>query len=153
MAAYVDLDQIGFSGPAVAGHGIRARNLAALWQTYRAAGAQGLVVTGPAQDQAAVAAYAGALPAATFTLCRLHAGRDELTRRITLRGRGGGWPQPGDPLRGQPAGYLLRVADQAVIHAVGLERAAIGLRIDTDGRTVEEVADAVVAGSEWAGRV
>ena len=33
-----------------------------------------------------------------------------------------------------------------------LERAAIGLRIDTDGRTGEEIVDAVVARSEWAGR-
>lgn len=153
MAAYVDLDQIGFSGPTVAGHPIRARNLAALWQTYRAADAQGLVVTGPAEDRAAVLAYADALPAATFTVCRLHAGRNELTRRIMLRGRGAGWRQPGDPLTGQPAAYLLRVADQAVIHAEALERAAIGLRIGTDGRTVEQVADDVVARSEWVGRV
>ena len=153
MAAYVDLDQIGFSGPAVAGHGIRARNLAALWQTYRAGGAQGLVVTGPAEDQAAVSAYADALPAATFTLCRLHAGRDELTRRIMLRGRGSSWRQPGDPLTGQPAASLLRVADQAAMQADALERAAIGLRIDTDGRAVAELADAVVARSEWAGQV
>ena len=153
MAAYVDLDQIGFSGPAVAGHGIRARNLAALWQTYRAAGAQGLVVTGPAEDEAAVSAYVDALPAATLTLCRLHAGHDELTRRIMLRGRGSTWLQPGDPLTGQPAAYLRRVADQAAIDADALERAAIGLRIDTDGRTVAELADAVLSRSEWAGQV
>ena len=88
MAAYADLDQIGFSGPAVAGHRIRARNVAALWQTYRTAGAEGMVVVGPAEDEAAVSAYADALPAATFTLCRLHADRNQLTRRIMLRGRG-----------------------------------------------------------------
>lgn len=153
MAAYVDLDQIGFSGPAVAGHRIRARNVAALWQTYRTAGAQGMVVVGPAEDEAAVSAYADALPAATFTLCRLHADRNQLIRRIMLRGRGSSWLQPGDPLAGQPVTYLLRVADQAVIHADALERAAIGRRIDTDGRTVEQVADAVIASSEWAIRV
>jgi hypothetical protein len=153
MAAYVDLDQIGFSGPAVAGHRIRARNVAALWQTYRTAGAQGMVVVGPAEDEAAVSAYADALPAATFTLYRLHADRNQLTTRIMLRGRGGSWLQPGDPLAGQPVTYLLRVADQAVIHADALERAAIGRRIDTDGRTVEQVADAVIASSEWASRV
>jgi hypothetical protein len=89
----------------------------------------------------------------TFTLCRLHADRNQLIRRIMLRGRGSSWLQPGDPLAGQPVTYLLRVADQAVIHADALERAAIGRRIDTDGRTVEQVADAVIASSEWASRV
>ena len=49
--------------------------------------------------------------------------------------------------------YLLRVADQAVIHADALERAATGRWIDTYGRTVEQVADAVIASSEWTSRV
>ena len=44
---------------------------------------------------------------AAITLCRLHAGAGELTRRIMLRGHGGSWPQPGDPLAGQPTAYLL----------------------------------------------
>ncbi|WP_065964440.1 hypothetical protein [Streptomyces sparsogenes] len=66
-----------------------------------------------------------------------------MTRRILGRGRGGSWPQPGDPLRGRPAERLLQAADAAVADAAALERAALGSRVDTDGRTVEEVAEEV----------
>lgn len=152
-AAYIDLDQLGFCGPTPADHRVRARNLAAVWRTYRAAGAQALVMVGPVEDQAAIGVYADALPAATVIVCRLHAGRDQLTSRIMLRGQGrGSWPQPGDPLVGQPVTHLLRVADEAVRDADALERAAIGHRIDTDGRTIEETADIVVARTAWPGQ-
>jgi hypothetical protein len=154
-AAYIDLDQIGFCHPVPPGdaghHRVKAASLAALWQTYRAAGAQCLIAVGPVENEAAVQAYAGALPRATITLCRLHAGADELTRRITLRGQGGSWPQPGDPLAGQPADRLLRAAARAAADAAALEHSMIGraLRIDTDGLTVEETADAIAARTGW----
>ena len=130
---------------------MKARNLAALWRTYRAAGAQCLTVVGPVEDEAAVATYTDALPSATVVLCRLHAGRDQLTRRILRRGRGGAsWPQPGDPLPGRPTADLLRIADRAAADADALERAAVGtVRVDTDGRTVEEAADVVAARTGW----
>nr|SBO91215.1 hypothetical protein BN4615_P729 [Nonomuraea gerenzanensis] len=151
-AAYVDLDQLGFHGPAPGDHRVKARNLAALWSTYRAAGAQALVVTGPAQDSAAVEPYADALPGARLTLCRLHAGREELTRRIVRRGQGGAWAQPGDPLLGRPRAYLLQVADEAVAAAAALEQAALGdLRVPTDGRTAEQVTEAVLERVGWLG--
>jgi adenylylsulfate kinase-like enzyme len=158
-AAYIDLDQLGFCHPVPAGdpgnHRVKARNLAALWRTYRAAGAQCLTVVGPVEDEAAVATYTGALPSAAVVLCRLHAGRDQLTRRILRRGRGGGsWPQPGDPLLGRPTADLLQVAGRAAADADALERAAVGaVRVDTEGRTVEEAADAIVARTGWPGRV
>lgn len=156
-AAYIDLDQIGFCSPTPAGDPgnlrVKARNLAALWQTYREAGAQCLIVVGRVEDEAAVKPYADALPAATITLCRLHAGRDQLTRQIMFRGQGGSWPQPGDPLKGQTTTHLLRIADKAAADADALERAAIGdLRIDTDGRTVEEVADVILTQAGWPRR-
>jgi adenylylsulfate kinase-like enzyme len=149
-AGYVDLDQIGFLSPAADGdpghHRLKASNLAAMWRNYHAAGATHLIATGPVQNEAVLQAYVDALPAATVTLCRLHAGRAELTRRIMSRGEGGSWSQPGDPLRGQPAGYLAMVADQAVATAEAMERAVVGaVRIDTDGRTVAEAADLIAA--------
>lgn len=148
-AAYIDLDQIGFCSTAPADHRVRARNLAAMWQTYRAVGARALVVVGPVQDEATVAMYTDALPGATVMLCRLHAGRNQLTRRIMLRGQGVGWPQPGDPLNGRPVPHLRRIIDQAVVDAEALERASVGLRIDTDNRTIQEAADLIVAQSGW----
>ena len=117
-----------------------------MWHAYRAAGAQCLIASGPVESDAAAQAYAGALPRAAITLCRLHAGADELTRRIMLRGHGGSWPQPGDPLVGQPTAYLLRVAASAIAEAEALEHAVAGaLRVDTDGLTVEETADLIAA--------
>jgi hypothetical protein len=41
MIAYLDLDQINFHGPALSDHRARACRLAAIWRTYRTAGAQG----------------------------------------------------------------------------------------------------------------
>jgi hypothetical protein len=155
-AAYIDLDQIGFCRPARAGdpgnHRVKARNLAAVWQTYRAAGAQCLVAVGPVENDATAKAYAAALPRAAITLCRLHAGADELTRRIMLRGQGGSWPQPGDPLAGQPTTYLLRAAASAAADAEALEHALHGaLRIDTDRLSVADAADAIATQTGWPG--
>jgi len=142
-AAYIDLDQIGFCRPAPAegNHRVKARNLAALWSAYREAGAQRLVVTGPVEDAATIRLYASACGGAAFRLCRLHAGRHELTRRIMLRGQGHGWEQPGDPLRGRPAAHLRQIADRAAAEAEALDRAGLGdVRVDTDGRPVAEIA-------------
>jgi adenylylsulfate kinase-like enzyme len=155
-AAYIDLGQIGFCRPAPAGdpgnHRVKTRNLAAVWQTYRAAGAQYLIAVGPVETDAAAKAYAAALPCATITLCRLHAGADELTRRIMLRGQGGSWPQPGDPLAGRPTAYLLRAAASAAADAEALEHAVTGvLRIDTDRLSAAEAADLIAARTGWPG--
>ena len=156
--AYIDLDQVGFCSPVPAddpgNHRVKARNLAALWPAYRAAGAQCLTLVGPVEDQAAVTAYTGALPSATIRLVRLHAGRDQLARRILLRGQGqGSWPQPGDPLLGQSTECLIQVTDQAAGAAAALDRASIGaMSVDTDNRTVGEVADVIVAQTGWPGR-
>jgi adenylylsulfate kinase-like enzyme len=151
-AAYVDLDQIGFCSPATTdvSHAVKAANLVAICANYEAAGAQRLIVVGPVESAQAAATYASALPAADITLCRLHAGHDELQLRIRQRGRGGSWPQPGDPLVGQSAGYLRWVTEQATQEAAELDCASIGdLRIDTDRQSVSEVADLVVSRAGW----
>ncbi len=149
-AGYVDLDQIGFVRPAPTAdpgrHRLKAANLAAIWRTYHAAGARHLIATGPAESQAVLQTYIRALPAADVTTCRLHAGPAELTRRIMSRGDGGSWPEPGDPLRGQSAGYLRQVADLTAAEADALERAGVGtIRIDTNGRTVAQAAELIAA--------
>jgi len=149
-AGYVDLDQIGFIRPGPdddpGRHRLKAGNLAAMRQTYHAAGARHLIATGPIESDEALRTYARALPAARVTAVRLHAGRAELTRRIMTRGAGGSWPQPGDPLRGQPREKLLLVADRAAAEARALDRVAAGMvRIDTDGLSVAAAVDAIAA--------
>ena len=68
------------------------------------------------------------------------------------RGEGGSWPQPGDPLRGQPAGDLSRVAGQAAADAEVLERTSLDARpIDTTGLGPGEAADLIAATTGWPG--
>jgi adenylylsulfate kinase-like enzyme len=131
-AAFVDARQLGFHDSA----GVVARNLAALWHNFRVAGAGTVVVVGPV---AALEACAAELDISSL---RLHAGAGALTERIMARGRGEGWAEPGDPLAGQGPEQLRRVIDQAVAEA---ESAAHGPSLDTDGLTVDEIADAVLA--------
>ncbi|MFE6687568.1 hypothetical protein ACFVFQ_13925 [Streptomyces sp. NPDC057743] len=156
VAAYLDLDQLGFRHPVPDDdplhHRLKARNLGAVWRTYRAAGAQCLILSGPVEDEATAAAYAKALPDARWALYRLHAGPDALTRRVMSRAGGGSWDQPGDPLRGRSEAELLRVADRAVASAAALDAAGVGeRRIATDGRTAAEVAEAVLADPDVLG--
>jgi hypothetical protein len=147
-AAYIDLEQIGFMHPVPVegpdGNRLTARNLADLWRAYHATGARRLVLSGPVPDARAAAVYAGVLPAARVTVCRLHAGPAELAHRISLRGQGRGWPQPGDPLIGQPEPYLRLVTEQAAVDAEALEDSGLGdLRINTNGLSVGQVADLI----------
>jgi predicted ABC-type ATPase len=153
-AGYVDLDQIGFISPArpddPGNHQIKARNLAAMWRNYHAAGATHLIAAGPIESNTHLQAYVDAFPGATVTLCRLHAGPDELTDRVMSRGAGGSWPQPGDPLRGKSAEYLRAIADQAISADSVFERENVGtVRIDTDGRAPEESAALIAAATGW----
>jgi adenylylsulfate kinase-like enzyme len=154
-AAYLDLGQVGFMSAAPAGdpggHRLRARNLADLWRAYHQAGARRLVLSGPVPDARAAAFYVGALPAADVTVCRLHAGPAELACRISRRGQGLGWPEPGDPLIGQPEARLRLAAERAAADAEALDHSGLGdLRIDTDGLSVGEAADLAAAAA--AGR-
>lgn len=153
-AGYVDLEQIGLVSPTARDplqrHRLRACNLAAIWRNYRAAGATHLVATGPIEDRAAFQVYAEELPAATIRLCRLRAGYDQLSQRIMSRGAGGSWPQPGDPLHGQPPGVLRAAAARATEEAVALDRTPPGgVAIDTDGLTAAESADLIAEAAGW----
>src|SRR6266508_6795205 len=107
-AAFADLDQIGFHRPVPVGdpgnHRLKAANLAAVWRAFRASGAGCLIAVGPLERPEDVAAYIAALPAATITLCRLHASRQVVADRVARRGRGltPAWGLAGDELIGQP---------------------------------------------------
>jgi hypothetical protein len=141
--AFVDLDQIGFQRPSAdpANHRLKAANLAAIWPNFRAAGAEQIVVVGPVGEAAEVALYKAALPAATITVCRLHASRATLAERVRLRGQGLGPPIAGDDLVGQPDTVLRKATD-----AAASEPAAVGdLQVDTDGRAVEDLAAEILS--------
>lgn len=160
-AAYVDLRQVGFFGSQEDGddlfnHRLKARNVGAMWRTFRAAGARCLIISGGIahhRTRGIVRMYASAVPRARVTLCRLRAGPEALTERIEARGRGRGPALPGDELRGQRAETLRRLAEEAVRDGDALERAGVGdLSVDTDGRSAAAVAEAVRArAGSWPG--
>ena len=148
--AFVDLEQIGFSCPARAddpsGHRVRARNLARLWSTFRSVGAECLVVVGKLGSAADLRPYTDALPDVTWSLCRLRADRHSLAERIALRRTGVGPDLAGDRLRHVDDDAATAALDAAVSASVVSD--AAGLRwpvVDTDGATVDEIAQRVRA--------
>ena len=150
----MDLDQIGFHRPVPAddpgNHRLKAANLAAVWRTFRADGAGCLIVVGPLDQPEDMAVYTAALPAATITLCLLHASREVLADRVARRGQGF-TPAPGlagDELIGQPATRLHEIADQAARNLDALD--GLGdLRTDTDNRPAEEIAAEILKRTGW----
>ncbi|WP_447002932.1 hypothetical protein ACRAKI_24880 [Saccharothrix isguenensis] len=126
-SAYVDLAQITFTTPPLDA-ARTARRLDAVWRAHRDEGARHLVVSGDHGDF---------LPGAK--LCRLRASHDELVARLLMRGRGEGPPIPGDDLRGRPADDLRRLAVPTPVPDDA------DLVVDTDGRTVEDIADEITA--------
>lgn len=137
--AFVDLDLLGACWPVPDddphNERMKARNLGAMWQNYRAAGARCVLAAGVIESRDGLALYADAVPNAVPVLCRLYAGRQELADRIVRRGRE----------RGADLDKLTRRAAQL---SAQLERDDIAdFRVDTDGRGVPEVAREVV--KEW----
>ena len=148
-AAFVDLEQISFYRPVPDNdpdnHQIKAHNLAAMWQIFHESGARCLIVVGPINHLDAIQTYTEALPETTLRLCRLHAGSEQLRHRIRLRGQGFGPGIPGDELKGKPDTALQQIAEKAIEAAESLQRNAIGdLCIDTDNRTIEEIAQMIL---------
>ncbi|GAB3431403.1 hypothetical protein [Flindersiella endophytica] len=147
-AAFVDLAQLGYHGPSgnADAHELTAANLGAVWRGFREAGAPCVVVSGELDEPGLLPLYAAALPGSRLTLCRLVAGAEQLTERVlgSARSQGPGIP---NPLKGRSDAELRSIARQAYETQQRLERtgAADGLRIDTSGLTVPEVAGAVTA--------
>lgn len=140
-AAFIDLDQISFHRPEL-GDDFRAANLAAVWHTFRAAGAECLIAVGPIGDPAP---YRAALPAATVTVCCLDASHDVLLDRATRRARGES-PAPGlagDALLGQSPDRLREIVSQP--------GGAGDLHVDTDHRPPAEIAAEILRNTLYLG--
>lgn len=148
-ASYIDLAQIGWFRPAAEddpdGHRLKARNLAALWQTHRVAGSEYLVVSGTGGGAATAQHYLDAVPDCEPAVVRLDARPEILAERIRMRSKGIGVELPGDDLRGLAEADLERRIEAAQVEAAQLERDRIGeFRLDTSDRTADELADAVM---------
>jgi hypothetical protein len=153
-AAFVDLDQIGFHRPAPGtdpgNHRLKAANLAGVWDTFRARGADCLIAVGPLDRPEDAGVYTAALPAATITLCVLHASPPVLADRVARRGRGrtSTWGLAGDELIGQPQARLHEIADHGARILSALD--GVGdLRVDTDDRAAGEIAAEILKRTGW----
>ena len=116
--AFVDLRQLGFIGVdgGTVDHPLQARNLGALWQVFRAHGANRLIVNGPVSRWADVQTYQDAITPTPLTPVRLIADRAALRARVNARLRGEMAPLAGDLLIGRPASEA-EALSVATVHA------------------------------------
>lgn len=140
LTGFADLGQLGF----LRGrddHRLRAANVAALWRRFHEHGARRLVLAGSVRSSAELALYREALTGARLTLHRLHAGTDSLRERIRRRTGGEGPRIAGDALLGLSDEARHTAWEAAVAEAASLDAAGLGdHRVDTDGRSVVEIA-------------
>ena len=143
-AGFMDFDQFGLCYPSPAddpnNHCVKAQNLAAVWPTYRTAGARCLIAVGGVTSRETVLLYAGKVPDTSLTLCRLRATPERLTERVYRRGLGRGPVIPGPPPTTSKRQLAARAAE-AIREAGELDAADFAdLCIDTDNRNVAQVA-------------
>jgi hypothetical protein len=149
LTGYVDLDQVGLCYPQPAddpnNHRVKAAGLAAMLQVYRDFGATRLVVCGGAEHADLVPRYVERLPDTAAVIVRLRADSATLRERIFARGRGRGPALPG-AFVGLAEQTLEDMAREAADEADALDRCDFAQAcVDTEGRTVEEVADEVLS--------
>jgi hypothetical protein len=143
-AGFLDFDQVGLCYPVPAddplNHHVKAQNLAAVWPTYRAAGARCLIAVGSADSRETVSLYADTVPDTDLTLCRLRATPERLTERIFRRGVGRGPVIPGPPPTTSKQ-RLSAMAAKAIREAADMDAADFAdLCIDTDNHNAAQVA-------------
>ena len=137
--AVVDLDALAGSYPPPPGDGFNAqmafRNLAAIWRNYAEAGAQRLVLAYVFENKEGLEPVRAAIPGAELTVVRLHAPHEVLRERVAHRERG--------PSRNW---LLHRTIELAEL----MDRERIeDFLIPTEGRSLTEIAGAVLEESGW----
>jgi len=152
--AFVDLHQVGFLQPDAANeqehHRLKARNLAAIWKSFRAAGACCLVIVGPIGSIDDLTIYQAELPEVTITVCRLRGSRDQLADRLRQRVEGKGPDIAGDDLVDQSPDLLPGVLERAMREAQELDVLALGdLVVDTDDEAPHALARQIIARTGW----
>ena len=137
--ACIDMDTLRSCYPAPAGDrfnvALGLRNLAAVWANCRAAGAAYLIVADVIESRDELQGYREAVPGAAISVVRLGATLSTLTGRVTQRevGSSRDW-------------HLLRAAELAA----QMDRDQVeDIVVDTDGRTIAEIARDVAELGSW----
>lgn len=154
-AAYVDSDYLGFCTPSPDDQATLVEaNLAAMWPTFRSAGARCLVVSGFLVTVEERQRFEAAIPAGELTLCRLRARPTTLVSRIMRRGDievvG-----TDDAVSGLTLQGLSEQANRAAGFAANLDADGMAdFSVDTDDVAVPEVARQVLQrANQWPPRV
>ncbi len=111
------------------------RNLAAIWQNYRAVGAQRLILADVVESRAQVATYADAVPGAEVQVVRLQASLPTLLQR----------------LRQRETGSSLDWHSQRTVELIAImDREQIGdMQIETENRSPAAIAQEILVRSGW----
>jgi len=137
--ALVDIDRISLCYPTPPddrfNERLGNRNLASIWPNFEAAGATCLILARVVESRDDIAAYREAIPGARILVVRLRASLKTLAERVRHRERGSGldW-------------HLARAAELAP----QMDRDRVeDLLIETDGRTILEIADEILERTGW----
>jgi hypothetical protein len=138
-SGYADADQLGLCYPVPdddpVNHRVKSLNVGAVYRNFRAAGARCFILSGSVGSAEEVSMYTEQIPDAALTICMLNADSSVIRRRFLQRG----W-NPG-------------LVHEAVREVADLKDATFAdLRVDTDERSVKEVAEIVSAqAGNWPG--
>ncbi|MFD3444100.1 hypothetical protein ACFDTO_05810 [Microbacteriaceae bacterium 4G12] len=153
VAAFIDLEQIGFVGTTARTAGVRdvrVSTVGAMARVFAASGATVLVLSGAIAGPEEEAAYSAALAPADLTVVRLEAGEASVRDRVAHRAVQRILHLPGDDLRGLSAEAQHEVVQRSTREAADLAAAGVGHPIGTDGRSVEQIAEVALALVRWA---
>jgi hypothetical protein len=139
--ALIDMDWLRWSQPRPAGDpfhtALGLRNLAAVWANCRATGAERLVLVDVVETGRDVERYREAVPGAFVQVARLHASLPTILSRLEGRESAASlaWHQRRAP-------ELIAIMDRNQIGDI---------HIDTDGQTLETIAQDVLLQAGWTG--
>lgn len=139
-----ELPRRGASAAGVAG--TTAALVGDLWRTYRAAGAEALVVRAAVRTADDVEAFRAALAETPLLVVRLAAGGAALRERVAARARGEGANLAGDALRGLSETEQRGVAEESLSLQAELVRGGVGdVVVDTSALDAAAVVEHLVA--------
>jgi broad-specificity NMP kinase len=137
--AAVDMDWLRWCYPAPPDDRFRGalglQNLGAVWQHYRAAGAERLIIADVVESRVMIADYQAVVPGAHVVIVRLHAALHTIVQRL-------GGRESGENL-------IWHQQRAAELHAQ-MERDCVeDHRIMTDNKSIEEIAQEVIEQIGW----
>jgi len=124
---YADSDQLGLCYPVPdddpVNHRVKSRSVGAVYRNFRDAGARCFILSGSVSSADEARMYREQIPGAVLTICMLRADPSVIKERFLQRG------------------WNPHLSDEVIREVAKLERTKFAdLRVDTDDRSVQEVA-------------